>query len=287
MRSISGIVETSIAVHEEQEHVSVSQVGAGRYPFSAIDAVLVSERQLPRRVIAHEVEHSCCQLVMVDSRGPLRGDGMDCPRFGAIHEELMPVALLPLQPVVDRAGRNRRGQGSEIFGRRAGYTSELLEAPVRERRDLPTARVTQVRRQLALLLDLVRLDYPFFGPFATNDLTNGQNKTCDALAKQKVAKHYGTMFRYFRAQYVLKKLDEFAQTFPVTTAQSKGRRFRQPQGSRRILPSKLAEVTQVEEGAEQDPEIQAILDLNLILWTHTPKFSSRKPSRPDREITRP
>ena len=42
------------------------------------------------------------------------------------------------------------------------------------------------------------------------DLTNGQNKTCDELAKQKVAKHYGIMFRYFRAQYVLKKLDEFA-----------------------------------------------------------------------------
>ena len=88
-------VEVTIAVHEEQEHVSVSQVGAGRYPFSAIDAVLVSERQLPRRVIAHEVEHSCCQLVMVDSRVPLRGDGVDCPRFGAICEELMPVALLP------------------------------------------------------------------------------------------------------------------------------------------------------------------------------------------------
>jgi hypothetical protein len=136
VRSIGGIVETSIAVHEEQEHVSVSQVGAGRYPFSAIDAVLVSERQLPSRVIAHEVEHSCCQLVMVDSRVPLRGDGVDCPRFGAIDEELMPVALLPLQPVVDRARRDRRRQGSEVFGRRAGYTSELLEAPVRERRDL-------------------------------------------------------------------------------------------------------------------------------------------------------
>ena len=134
-RTEERIVETSITVHEEQEHVSVSQVGAGRYPFSAVDAVLVSERQLPSRVIAHEVEHSCCQLVVVDSRVPLRGDGVDCPRFGAIGEELMPVALLPLQPVVDRARRDRRGQGSEVLRRRAGYARELLEAPMRKRRN--------------------------------------------------------------------------------------------------------------------------------------------------------
>ena len=49
------------------------------------------------------------------------------------------------------------------------------------------------------------------------DLTNGQNKTCDALAKQKVAKHYGIMFRYFRAQYVLKTTNGGAST-PFTTA---------------------------------------------------------------------
>ena len=42
--AIRGIVEIAIAVHEEQEHVSVSQVGAGRNPFGAELAVLVSER---------------------------------------------------------------------------------------------------------------------------------------------------------------------------------------------------------------------------------------------------
>ena len=44
-------------------------------------------------------------------------DRVHGPRFGAIREELMPVALLPLQPVVDRAldaidaGRVRRYLG--------------------------------------------------------------------------------------------------------------------------------------------------------------------------------
>ena len=70
VRSVGGIIETSIAVHKKQKHVSVSQIGAGRNPFSAMDAVLVSERQLPRRVIGLEVEHSRCQLVVVDSRVP-------------------------------------------------------------------------------------------------------------------------------------------------------------------------------------------------------------------------
>ena len=151
VRSVGGIVETSVAVHEEQEHVSVSQIGAGRYPFGTIDAVLVSERQVPGRVIGHEVEHAVGQLVVVDSRVPRRGDRVDGPRFGAIREELMLVALLPLQPVVDRVRRDRRGQRSEVFGRRAGDASELLEAPVCQRRDLArTARVTRVRRRSAL-----------------------------------------------------------------------------------------------------------------------------------------
>jgi hypothetical protein len=96
------------------------------------------------------------------------------------------------------------------------------------------------------------------------DLTNGQNKTCDALARQKVANHYGIMFRYFRAQYVLKKLDEFAQTFPgyhgtVEEAIS----YSTHDDLDGFFRTKLADVTQVEEGAEQDPEIQAILELKL------------------------
>lgn len=96
------------------------------------------------------------------------------------------------------------------------------------------------------------------------DLTNGQNKTCDALAKQKVAKHYGIMFRYFRAQYVLKKLDEFAQTFPgYHGTVEEAIAFASHKDLDGYFRTKLGEVTQMEEGAEQDPEIQAVLDLKL------------------------
>src|SRR5438094_3712068 len=47
VRAVRGIVEIAVAVHEEQEHVSVSQVGAGRNLLGAELAVLVSERQVP------------------------------------------------------------------------------------------------------------------------------------------------------------------------------------------------------------------------------------------------
>ena len=70
LRTVGGIVEISIAVHEEEEHVSIPQVGTGRNPFSTHDAVLVTERQVPGRVLGHEVEHAVGQLVMVDSRVP-------------------------------------------------------------------------------------------------------------------------------------------------------------------------------------------------------------------------
>ncbi len=71
MRRVGRIVEVTVAVHEEQEHVSISQVGAGRNPFSAEHAVLVAERQGPGRVQGHEVEHPTGQLVVVDPRVPL------------------------------------------------------------------------------------------------------------------------------------------------------------------------------------------------------------------------
>ena len=63
MGAVRGIVEIAIAVHEEQKHVSVSQVGAGRYALGAEFAVLVSERQVPLRMPGHEVEHPGGQLV--------------------------------------------------------------------------------------------------------------------------------------------------------------------------------------------------------------------------------
>src|SRR3954452_23862783 len=44
----------------------------------------------------------------------------------------MLCALDPRQPVVDRAGRDRRGEGSEVVWRRAGDGRELAETPVRQ-----------------------------------------------------------------------------------------------------------------------------------------------------------
>ena len=96
------------------------------------------------------------------------------------------------------------------------------------------------------------------------DLTNGQNKMCDELAKQKVAKHYGIMFRYFRAHYKLKKLDEFASTFPGYSGTIEAViEFIGHKDLDGYFRTKLAEVAQTEEGVEQDPEIQAIHDLKL------------------------
>jgi hypothetical protein len=68
VRRIGGIFEISVTVHEEQEHVSVSQVGAGRNPFGTEFAVLVPERQMPCRMVAHEVDNPAGQLVVMDTR---------------------------------------------------------------------------------------------------------------------------------------------------------------------------------------------------------------------------
>ena len=116
------------------------------------------------------------------------------------------------------------------------------------------------------------------------DLTNGQDRTCEELARQKVAKHYGTMFRYFRAHYVLKKLDEFAATFPGYKGTIEELLdFMDHKDLDGYFRTKLAEATQVEEGAEEDSEIKAILDLKLepldafveILYQKTFKSRSR------------
>jgi hypothetical protein len=96
------------------------------------------------------------------------------------------------------------------------------------------------------------------------DLTNGQNKSCDELAKHKVAKHYGQMFRYIRAHYKLKKLDEFAATFPGYNGTiEEVVSFMSHKDLNGYFRTKLNEVTQTEDDAEREPEIQAILDLKL------------------------
>src|SRR6185503_10999474 len=124
VRTVGGIVEIAVAVNEEQEHVSVSQIGAGRNPFGTHDAVLVAERQVPGRMLGHEVEHATGQLVVVDPRVPRGGDRVDGPRIVAVDKELVLLATLTAQPVVDRVGRDRSGQRPQVFRRRDGYAGE-------------------------------------------------------------------------------------------------------------------------------------------------------------------
>jgi hypothetical protein len=96
------------------------------------------------------------------------------------------------------------------------------------------------------------------------DLTNGQNESCDALAKDNIARHYATMYRYFRSHYKLAKLDEFARTFPgYTGALDELVKFLGHRDVDAFFRLKLSDVTRIEHGEEQDPEIQAIVDLKL------------------------
>jgi hypothetical protein len=96
------------------------------------------------------------------------------------------------------------------------------------------------------------------------DLTNGQNETCGELAKENVAGHYATMYRYFRSHYKLAKLDELARTFPgYTGALDELVKFMAHKDVDAFFRLKLSDVTRIEEGQEQDPEIQAIVDLKL------------------------
>ena len=68
--AVRGIVESAVAVHDEQKHVSVSQVGAGWNWFGAVLAVLVAEREVPGRMRGHEVEHPPGELGVVDACVP-------------------------------------------------------------------------------------------------------------------------------------------------------------------------------------------------------------------------
>jgi hypothetical protein len=101
-------------------------------------------------------------------------------------------------------------------------------------------------------------------PYIFVDLTNGQDETCGELAKDNVARHYATMYRYFRSHYKLVKLDEFARTFPgYSGALDELVKFTVHKDVDAFFRVKLADVTRIDDGEEQDPEIKAIVDLQL------------------------
>src|SRR5688572_27107753 len=105
---------------------------------------------------------------MVDARVPLRGDRVDRPWCGALDEQLVLLAPLPLKPVVDCAGRNRGGQRPKVVWRRAGDGRELAETPVRQcggaARCLAQYEVTGVDR---LCPETSGVDVALFGAVAT------------------------------------------------------------------------------------------------------------------------
>src|SRR5439155_16441616 len=80
----------------------------------------------------HEVEHPTGELVVMDARVPLRGDREHCPWRGALDEQLVLFASLPLKPYVDCARRNRGGQRPKVVWRRTRDRRELTETPVRQ-----------------------------------------------------------------------------------------------------------------------------------------------------------
>jgi hypothetical protein len=103
-----------------------------------------------------------------------------------------------------------------------------------------------------------------FQPDIFVDLTNGQDIECDRMAKEKVASHHDVMFRYFRSHYKLKKVDEFASTFPgYNGSLEELMKFFQHTDLDGYFRVKLGEVTSVDDTEEEDPEIRAIVDLGM------------------------
>jgi len=111
------------------------------------------------------------------------------------------------------------------------------------------------------LEDLCECDYH---PDIFVDLTNGQDETCDSIAKAKVAKHYAAMHQYLRSHYKLKKLDEFSSIYPpYNYSVEELLKFLHHKDLNGHFGVLLREVVATGEGEEQDPEIKAILDLGM------------------------
>jgi len=91
------------------------------------------------------------------------------PRLGSVRVELLLAAVAPLQPVVDRVRRDRRGQRSEVIRRRASDAGELLEAPVRQVRAVSVAHAFVENERVGVLGSHMQshgFDDPLFGATA-------------------------------------------------------------------------------------------------------------------------
>ena len=96
-----------------------------------------------------------------------RGEVIACTVHGAVavDEQLMLLATLPLQPVIDRVGRDRRGQRAEVVRRRAGDGRRAARSSsASERRVRPdVSRSASVVGSTASVLKSHGLDGALFG----------------------------------------------------------------------------------------------------------------------------
>lgn len=95
------------------------------------------------------------------------------------------------------------------------------------------------------------------------DLTLGQDNICDALAKQSLENDYNNMYRYFKSQYKLVKLAEFAKSQgnanPTVEQMIEYAKHPAAEG---FFSYKLAEILN-DEDLSDDPDVKAIMNMDI------------------------
>ncbi|RCK72643.1 MAG: hypothetical protein IGBAC_0454 [Ignavibacteriae bacterium] len=100
-----------------------------------------------------------------------------------------------------------------------------------------------------------------FQPKIFVDLTLGQDKICDTLAKKSTENNYNEMYRYFKAHYKLAKLAEFAKIRGINEPNIEDL-LEFEKHSDGYFEVKLGEII-TDEDLRGDPDIQEILNLNI------------------------
>jgi hypothetical protein len=111
--------------------------------------------------------------------------------------------------------------------------------------------------------DFAKLCKCDFQPGIFVDLTLGQDKLCDSLAKKYTDEHYNKMYHYFKSHYKLAKLSEFAKTqgnSNPTLEQLVG--YLTNPSFDGFFGYKLADIIN-DEDLKDDPDVQAILKMDI------------------------
>ena len=111
--------------------------------------------------------------------------------------------------------------------------------------------------------DFAKLINCNFHPDIFIDLTNNQDRICDALSKQCLEHHYNEMYMYFKSHYKLVKLAEFAKTQgnPNPTLEQMVGYLNNP-AIEGYFTFKLSEIAN-DEDLKDDPDIQSILNMTI------------------------